>query len=337
MEDKKNFNPSPFVTIRDPQINVQEIVETLESKIPLDPNHPRDWFELTKISYKPESPLGFRKFDPAGTAHLFEKGISSPKFSNPKFWYIRGPIKFIINRLVSLYGQIDKKLSENRIRAFFSVLHELVRLSKRMEQLERRFDGFYRDHLLHSDGNNSPNFSWATSSYFVDAGMNPNWQLVIDDLKTTKQVMVLFPEWGELLKEFSISKIPFHSITTNENQYNLIKSKISQNISYTETLFPLLQKNIKNQDVVVYVSLNKFPSFALERLFAEISSIMKEGYHLYFSISIVPEKTNRPFRDLQVTEIQLDFLPSYLHSLGFTSPRDLSVSEDTKVFRYTKF
>ncbi|TGL74959.1 LIC_10202 family protein [Leptospira jelokensis] len=336
MEDKKNFNPSPFVAIRDPQINVQEIVQNLESKIPLDPNKQREWSDLTKISYKPESPLGFRKFDPAGTAHLFEKGIASPKFSNPKFWYIRGPLKYIINRLVSLYGQIDKKLSENRIRAFFSVLHELVRLGKRMEQMERRFDGFYRDHLLHSDGNHSPNFSWATSSYFVDAGMNPIWNLAIEDLKNRKQVFVLFPEWGEILKEFTISKIPFRSVTTNNLQYNFIKSNITQNITYTESQFPISNQNLDSGDVLVYLALNKFPSYALERLFAEISSLLHKGSHLYFSISIVPEKSNRPFRDLQVTEINLNLLPSYLETLGFSSPRDLSISEETKVFRYTK-
>lgn len=337
MEDKKKFNPSPFVEIRDPQINVQEIVESLESKIPLDPNHQIHWSELTKISYKPESPLGFRKFDPAGTAHLFEKGISSPKFSNPKFWYIRGPIKFIINRIISVYSQIDKKLSENRIRAFFSVLHELVRLGKRMELIERRFDGFYRDHLLNSNQTKSPNFSWATKSFFVDAGINPNWNLTVDDLKSSKQVLILFPEWGEILKQLSIQKIPFQSITSNSDQYQLIKSKISHNIHYLESIFPLSQLKMQNFDVLVYLPLNRFPTYFIERIFAEISYLLNKGNHLYFSVSIQPEFNNRPFRDVQISEINLELLPNYLNTLGFNSLRDLSVTEDTKVFRYTKF
>ncbi|XDD46282.1 hypothetical protein AB3N60_16485 [Leptospira sp. WS39.C2] len=337
MEDKKKFNPSPFVEIRDPQLNVQEIVESLESKIPLDPNEQSHWTELTKISYKPESPLGFRKFDPAGTAHLFEKGISSPKFSNPKFWFIRGPIKFIIHRLISLYSQIDKKLSENRIRAFFSVLHELVRLGKRLEQIERRFDGFYRDHLLNSNQNNSPNFSWATNSYFIDSGINNNWNLTINDLKESKQVLVLFPEWGEILKQLSISKIPFQSLTTDQNEFQFIKSKISHNIHYLENLFPLSQFKIQNFDLVIYLPLNRFPSHILERIFAEISFLQNKGNHLYFSVTIQPEYNNRPFRDIQVSEINLEQLPNYLNSLGFGSSRDLSVSDDTKVYRYTKF
>jgi hypothetical protein len=55
-------------------------------------------------------------------ANAFEKGISPPKFTNPKLWFIRGPIKWVFVSLVNLYSFIDKKLSENRIRAFFSVL-----------------------------------------------------------------------------------------------------------------------------------------------------------------------------------------------------------------------
>ncbi|XDD42598.1 hypothetical protein AB3N58_15110 [Leptospira sp. WS60.C2] len=336
MEDKKKFNPTPFVEIRDPQLSVQEIVESLESKIPLQPNQPLDWSELTKISYKPESPLGFRKFDPAATAHLFEKGISSPKFSNPKFWFIRGPIKFIINRLISLYAQIDKKLSENRIRAFFSVLHELVRLGKRLEQMERRFDGFYRDHLLDNSSKSSPNFGWATNSYFVDAGINPNWKLTIEDLKTSKQVLVLFPEWGEILKELSISKIPFQSITSNIDQFQFIKDKLSFHIHYLESIFPLSQLKTQNLDVLVYLPLNRFPTYAIERIFAEISNVLTSGNHLYFSVSLQPENQNRPFRDLQVSEINLQKLPNYLKTLGFHSERDLSVTEEAKVLRYTK-
>ncbi|TGM87362.1 LIC_10202 family protein [Leptospira bouyouniensis] len=337
MEDKKKFNPSPFVEIRDPQLNVQEIVETLESKIPLDPNQNNQWTELTKINYKPESPLGFRKFDPAGTAHLFEKGISSPKFSNPKFWYIRGPVKFIINRLISVYGQIDKKLSENRIRAFFSVLHELIRLGKRLEQMERRFDVFYRDHLLHTNQKSSPNFSWATNSYFIDAGINPNWEVAVEDLKHSKQVLVLFPEWGEFLKQLSISKIPFQAVTSHSEHFDFIKSKVSHNVYYLENLFPLTQMKIQNFDILVYLPLNKFPTFVIERLFSEITSVLTKGNHVYFSVSVIPEDNHRPFRDLQVSEINLELLPDYLNSLGLNSSRDLTVSEGTKVFRYTKY
>jgi hypothetical protein len=337
VEDKQKFNPSPFVEIRDPQLSVQEIVESLEAKIPLDPNQNTHWSELTKISYKPESPLGFRKFDPAGTAHLFEKGISSPKFSNPKFWYIRGPVKYIINRLISVYGQIDKKLSENRIRAFFSVLHELVRLGKRLEQMEKRFDGFYRDHLLNTNQKSSPNFSWATNSYFIDAGINPNWNLAVEDLKDSRQVLVLFPEWGEILKQLTISKIPFQAITSNSDQHDFIKRKLSHNIHLLESIFPLSQLKIQSLDILVYLPLNKFPSFAIERIFGEISAILTKGNHIYFSVSILPENNHRPFRDLQATEINLDLLPNYLNTLGFNSLRELTVSEDTKVFRYTKF
>ncbi|MBM9546230.1 hypothetical protein JWG40_04335 [Leptospira sp. 201903074] len=336
MEDKKKFNPSPFVEVRDPQLNVSELIQGIESKIPLDPGQTPNWRELTKISYKPESPQGFRKFDPAGTAHLFEKGISSPKFSNPKFWFIRGPIKYFINRLISVYGLIDKKLSENRIRAFFSVLHELVRLGKRIEQIESRFDGFYRDHLLHESSNELPNFGWAINSYFTDAGSNPTWKLALEDFSKTSEITVLFPEWGDILKQLSIMKIPFRCITSHESEFQFIQSKITATVQLEKKIFPLNQILKNPTDLLVYLPLNRFPSFWIERIFAEISNSLSNGKHLYFSVSIKPNFSNRPFRDLQVSEINLDQLPNYLETLGFKQVRDLSVTEDTKIYRYTK-
>ncbi|PJZ84449.1 LIC_10202 family protein [Leptospira harrisiae] len=337
MEDKKKFNPSPFVEVRDPQLNVSELVQKIESKIPLDPGQIPNWQELTKISYKPESPQGFRKFDPAGTAHLFEKGISSPKFSNPKFWFIKGPIKYIVNRLISVYGLIDKKLSENRIRAFFSVLHELVRLSKRIEQIENRFDGFYRDHLLNNHSDELPNFGWAANSYFIDSGSNPTWKIALEDISKTKAITVLFPEWGDILKQLSILKVPFQCITSFENEFQFIQSKITATVQLEKKLFPLNQILKKPTDILVYLPLNRFPSFWIERIFAEISNSMINGNNLYFSVSTKPSDTNRPFRDLQVSEIDLECLPSYLETLGFNQVRDLSTTEDTKVYKYTKF
>ncbi|TGM72306.1 hypothetical protein EHR01_13635 [Leptospira mtsangambouensis] len=336
MEDKKKFNPSPFVEVRDPQLNVSELVQKIESKIPLDPGQTPNWKELTKISYKPESPQGFRKFDPAGTAHLFEKGISSPKFSNPKFWFIKGPIKYIVIRLISVYGLIDKKLSENRIRAFFSVLHELVRLGRRIEQIENRFDGFYRDHLLNDSSEELPNFGWAVNSYFIDAGSNPTWKVALEDISKTKGITVLFPEWGDILKQLSILKVPFQCFTSHESEFQFIQSRITATVQLEKKLFPLNQI-LKKTDVLVYLPLNRFPSFWIEKIFAEISNSLSSGNHLYFSVSTKPSETNRPFRDLQVSEIDLERLPSYLEALGFNQVRDLSTTEDTKVYKYTKF
>ncbi|EOQ96305.1 hypothetical protein LEP1GSC195_3526 [Leptospira wolbachii serovar Codice str. CDC] len=336
MEDKKKFNPSPFVEVRDPQLNVSELMQEIESKIPLDPSQVANWLELTKLSYKPESPQGFRKFDPAGTAHLFEKGISGPKFSNPKFWFIKGPIKYILTRLISVYGLIDKKLSENRIRAFFSVLHELVRLGKRIEQIENRFDGFYRDHLLQTSSSALPNFGWAANSYFIDAGSNPAWKVALEDISITKEITVLFPEWGDILKQLSIMKIPFQCITSDENEFRFIQKKITATIQLETKLFPLKQILKNSTDILVYLPLNRFPSFWIEKIFAEISNSLPNGKHLYFSVLIKPNDSNRPFSDLQASEINLDKLPNYLETLGFKQVRDLSTTEDTKVFRYTK-
>lgn len=337
MEEDAKFMTTPFLEVRDPQLNISEIVNEIEAKIPKNPSAKVELSELTKISYRPESPEGFRKFDPAGTAHLFEKGITTPKFTNPKFWFIKGPIKFIISRIISVYSLVDKKLSENRIRAFFSVLHELVRLSKRMSQLEKRFDGFYRDHLLVSQPNNfNEGFGWSTSEYFVDSGIDEDWSEAIADLQNSKFVSVLFPDWGEFLKQLSFKKIPFISYTSNANQWDLIHKKITSEIKKIESIFPIKYYLKPNSDVVIYVPLNRFPTIFLEKLFSELSDSIQTGSHLYFCIQEYEVSHNHPFVDIQVSKVDTKILPDYLRRLGFEKERNLSSTHSKVILKYTK-
>ncbi|MDF3822180.1 hypothetical protein P3G55_19905 [Leptospira sp. 96542] len=337
MEDEKNFNQTPFIEIRDPQLNVSEIMRSIESKIPLEPGHTRDWRELTKLSYKPESPEGFRKFDPAGTAHLFEKGITSPKFTNPKLWFIKGPIRYLVSRLISVYSLVDKKLSENRIRAFFSVLHELIRLGRRLENLEGRFDGFYKEYLLKKlPDENIGGFGWANGSYFTDAGIDPSWNTAIEDLKHSQSVTVLFPRWGEILKQLSFLHIKFLAITTDPNEKDFIEKKISPSVQFQNSIFPIKQIVADGSDVLVYIPLNQFPSYFIEKLFVELSTSVSPKNSIYFSILTKPKSNIKPFSDVQVSEIDINSLPTYLERLGFTNERNLSDLSETKIFKYTK-
>jgi len=337
VEEEAKFMTNPFLEIRDPQLNVSEIVREIESKIPRNPKESIDLNELTKLSYKPESPAGFRKFDPAGTAHLFEKGISAPKFTNPKLWFIKGPIKYVILRIISVYSLVDKKLSENRIRAFFSVLHELVRLGKRMNQLEKRFDGFYRDHLLQSKTKDiGLGFGWATSEYFVDSGLDEDWSNVIQDLKESKSISVLFPEWGELLKQCSIHKYKFQSFSHSELQTELIRKRVTANIQKIESTFPLNGYLPKESDVIINKPLGTFPALFLEKLFSELSSNMSNGFHLYFMIHEKKLSQNSPFIESQLCTINLKELSDYMNRLGFVEERNLSSKLDQLIFRFTK-
>lgn len=337
VEEEAKFMTNPFLEIRDPQLNVSEIVHEIESKIPRNPKESIDLNELTKLSYKPESPAGFRKFDPAGTAHLFEKGISAPKFTNPKFWFVKGPIKYIISRIISVYSLVDKKLSENRIRAFFSVLHELVRLGKRMNQLEKRFDGFYREHLLHNQTKDiGLGFGWATSEYFVDSGLDEDWTNVINDLKESKNISVLFPEWGELLKQFSYQKYKFQSFSQSDLQTELIRKRVTANIQKIESTFPLKDYLPQESDVIISKALGTFPASFLERLFSELSVNMKNGYNLYFLIHDNKISQNSPFIESQLSTVNLKELSTYMNRLGFIEERNLSANPDQLIFRYTK-
>ncbi len=339
MENEPSIEPTPFTEIRDPQINIQEIIEEIESKIPLPPPSQAEWERITKMQFQPESPQGFRKFDPAGTAFLFEKGISPPKFTNPKVWFIKGPIKFIFTRIIEFYSLVDKKLSENRIKAFFSVLHELIRLTKRIQNIETRLENFYTKFLLHSNQStdlNQIDFGWSTFQYFETAGQINIWENAIEDLKSNNDLIILFPGWGYLLKELTISNIRFHSFSNIPEEVNFIQSKITSNITKITQTFPLKSYVHGNKDVLICIPLNRFPSFLLEKLFAELSVSILKGQRLYLSIQASDLTNDSPFQDVDVTRIDSIKLATYLKSLGFEEERNLTKHSNFQIFRFTK-
>ena len=66
-------------------------------------------------------------------------------FTNPIFKYIRGPIRYLLVKFIEGYSLFDKKVSENRIRAFFNVVYELVLLRKKYESLDKKFHELYKE------------------------------------------------------------------------------------------------------------------------------------------------------------------------------------------------
>ncbi len=339
MENEPFIKSTPFVEIRDPQINVQDIIREIESKIPLPPASNPEWERIAKMEFQPESPEGYRKFDPAGTAFLFEKGISTPKFTNPKLWFIRGPIKFIFTRIIEFYSLVDKKLSENRIKAFFSVLHELIRLSKRIQNIEFRLENFNKNYLLKSGISSDLNnfdFGWSTFQYFDLPGTINHWDLAIQNLKHKKHVSVLFPAWGYILKELTISKVNFISYTNLDEEEKFIRSKITSQITKIDNIFPLKNFLKPNSDILIFIPLNRFPSFLLEKLFSELSESVSIGHDIYISIQTNSSFGSTPFQDIEITKVELIKLPVYLKSLGFEQERDLSNQSSMKILKYTK-
>lgn len=119
-------------------LDAKEIMREIESRIRI---RSIDKEELEKILkqkiHSDINSIGFRAFDPAYTANLYEKGISPPKFTNPKLWFIKGPIKWFVVKLIQGYGFLDQKLSRNKVKAFYSVLHELIALRRKVEELEK--------------------------------------------------------------------------------------------------------------------------------------------------------------------------------------------------------
>ncbi len=136
----------PFFQIHDPEINVEEIMEDIESKLKSRDISKEDVERISKLRLSPFSKNSLREFDASLSANLFEKGISPPKFTNPKLWFFKGPLRWMLSKFVDFYALVDKKLSENRVRAFFQLLHEVVILKKRQDLLGQKLDEFYQEY-----------------------------------------------------------------------------------------------------------------------------------------------------------------------------------------------
>ena len=130
--------------IQNSDINVPEIMREIEASLKKRSIDKNEIERIAKLKLSADSPAGHREFDPSLTANLFEKGIAPPKFTNPHLWFIRGPLKWAIVKFTEIYSLVDKKLSENRIKAFYSVLHELILLKNKHQRLENKFNELYK-------------------------------------------------------------------------------------------------------------------------------------------------------------------------------------------------
>ncbi|GBF51518.1 hypothetical protein LPTSP4_30560 [Leptospira ryugenii] len=292
------------------------------------------------MQYQPESPEGYRKFDPATTAHLFEKGISAPKFTNPKLWFIKGPLKYLFTSIIDFYSLVDKKLSENRLKAFFSVLHELIRLNKRISNIEKRLDSFRKEVLNTSatkEDGFSLDFGWSTYQYFESAGKNDFWSRAVEDMKGLSSVAVLFPSYGMLLKDLTIAKVPFKSFTNLESEYSFIKNKICSQVELVTQTFPLQQSLNSVDNLIIFLPLNRFPSIYIEKILSEASELLTKGSHIYLSVLTAgKEDLNRVFTDIDICKVDTNLLPQYMKTIQFDSQRNLTIHPSLEIFRFTK-
>ncbi len=329
---------SDIIEIKDSSVNVRELMQEIESRLARRPVSKEELDRLTRWKFSPQSPEGYREFDAAETAHLFEKGISPPKFTNPKFKYIRGPIRWLFIKIIEFYAFLDKKLSENRTRAFYSVLNELILLRGDHEKLKRKFEKFYTEFIelnYSLKKEIGPDFIWSSEFLYEEEVLEESETLLLSRLTPGDSVLVIHPEWGKFLKQLLKAQVEFRTITWNSNQYSFIKEQISNSIEFLsfEELLPPPPLPLK---IVSPSNLCLLPNWVLEKLFRNLASKTSPGTEFIFRFSNYSNRFPSPFQPVLLTQVNDSSFREFLHKLGFKNIVDTKAGDGFVVFSFRK-
>ncbi len=126
--------------IHAPGIDSQEIVETIENRVQERGYDLDEQRRIERLSFAPVSPASEHVFDPAVTSELFERPVPAPDFRSPKYRRFRGPLKTFARLLFNFFSSLHDKLSQNKIQAFYNVVHELIAVNYRLERMQSRLE-----------------------------------------------------------------------------------------------------------------------------------------------------------------------------------------------------
>ena len=315
--------------IQNSDINVPEIMAEIESSLQKRHIDKNEIERITKLKLSADSPAGHREFDPSLTANLFEKGIAPPKFTNPRLWFIRGPLKWAIVKFTDLYSLVDKKLSENRIKAFYSVLHELILLKTKNQRLENKFNELYK-HVVELKTSSRPGFfqnEYYDNNRPLEESFNKSNLRILSFLKKDKPTLVLLPDWENFLNLLKVNRISFHVLVQNKIQFDYIKTQITNEVTNTNSIQNFLDyRNYSN--LILHCNACLLPAWILESLLLSWKENADSGTNCFIRFSNFSLDFHSPFQENYLTRIDLEKLLSYLKELGFKNIISHSVEKD---------
>lgn len=315
--NNKEHNKEVF-EIQNSEINVPEIMEEIESSLKKRLIDKKEIERIAKLKLSTDSPAGHREFDPSLTANLFEKGISPPKFTNPRLWFIRGPLKWAIVKFTEIYSLVDKKLSENRIKAFYSVLHELILLKIKHQKLESKLNELYKQ-IVELRTATRPSFfqnEYYDNNRPLAEKFNQSNLRILSLLKKEKSTLVLLPDWENFLNLLKLNRIHFDVVAQNKIQSDYINEQITNKVIHTNSIQTFTEyKNYSN--IILHCNACLLPVWILESLLMFWKEYAESGTQCFIRFSNSSLDLHSPFQENYQTRIDLEKLLSNLKELGF--------------------
>ena len=314
--------------IQNSEINVADIMREIELNLKQRSIDKNEIERISKLKLSSDSPAGYREFDPSLTANLFEKGIAPPKFTNPRYWFIKGPLKWVIIKVAEFYSLVDKKLSENRIKAFYSVLHELILLKAKHQRLESKLAELYK-HVVELKASKNAEFqiNFYDNYNLLSDRYSESDTRILSILKKEKPSLILLPDWENFLNLLKLNRIDFHAIVSNKNQFNYIEKQITNHVSFVEGIYEFTQyENYSN--IILYCNACLLPVPLLEKIVTLIMEKADSGTQCFIRFTNYSINNHSPFQENFPTQIDTEKVYSYLNDIGFRNIIFHSVSKE---------
>lgn len=273
---------------------------------------------IAKLKFTPNSPEGYREFDPSETANLFEKGISPPKFTNPSLWFVKGPLKWLIVQFVKLYSIFDKKVSQNRIHAFYSVVHELILLKKSQRFLSERFDQLYKEHtyLKSQQALNITKNVYVNRNSVEIQFIQKSDSRILDLVDKKSSGLILYPEWNGLLTQLKTKFVSLSLLLEDKFQEKDIDKSTVDRIFLVESIPDFLE--YQNYSFILFQSNVCFlPPYLLEKILMNIYENANPKTQIFLRYSNTSIDVYSPFQRNHLTHIDKSLLLPYLKDIGF--------------------
>lgn len=316
---KPNEEDSIF-EIRNSNVNILQILKEIESQLPKKEVDLKDIQRISELNSDKLQAKRFRFFDPAHTAYLFEKGINPPKFSNPKFWFIKGPIRWLVYKLIDLYSLFDKKVSENRTKAFYNLVHEVMLLKQKQESFEEKFYELLQDYVTLKSRitkESSSNLQ-EIKNFYINPIQERIETTLFEKVKENKpeKILLLFPISFHLVKTLEFSNIPFIAITNESENYEFLKTNYTQNILFLENVFNW-DKIQEFNHIIIGQNLSNFPSWNLQELFLQLQKHTSNKTQIYTWYKNSTISSTNPFQENFPTRIVFELLDEYFEKINF--------------------
>lgn len=264
----------------------------------------------------------FDEFDPSYIAYQFEKAIQLPKFQNTKLWFLKGPIKWLLIKLIKIYATVERKLSQNRISAVYALIHELARLRLKQKELEGEIQSLRREHFEFHDKIQGGGYKYFESEEWQERArtfLDKSDRRVISQVNAEDKILILLPDWINLLNYLSNKKIDFLALIENNRQFEYLGKFHKGQVQLIPDLSEFVQYDPFHK-IILGCNASNLPAWYLDKILNNAVVNMTPGGKLFIKFSNHNISLKHPFQPAIQTNINRELLPGYLIQMGFVNP-----------------